>query len=175
MLDWLLGNNKKKKKTTSKSTGAKKASPQKTSKAPAARKTNGIAQTMDLPEEMRYIDLKTIRKIMHSIIQTYKMIEYNNKKDSDLSAKEWHSWQVGIMFKLYQSGDRVFIGKEDRGRIFPKAVIDGGEAAAERIVENFAQKYSTKVNLRANKDTLSSQFDWSAREVGYLLYLITEE
>ena len=174
MLNWLFGNNKKKKKT-SQSTGAKNATTAKNSKIPAARKMNGIAQTMGLPEEMRYIDLKTVRKIMHSVIQTYKMLEYNNKKDSDLGVKEWHSWQVGIMFKLYQSGDRVFIGTEDRSKIFPKAVIDGGESAAERIVDNFAQKYSTKINLKANKDTLSSQFEWSAREVGYLLYLITEE
>eukprot|EP01155_Anaeramoeba_flamelloides_P015699 Anaeramoba_flamelloidesa358726_26.p1 GENE.a358726_26~~a358726_26.p1 ORF type:complete len:175 (-),score=15.09 a358726_26:14-538(-) len=174
MLNWLFGNDKKKKKKTNiKSSGAK-TTPKKT-KAPATRKTNTVAQTMDLPEEMRYIDLKTIRKIMHSIIQTYKMLEYSKKKDSELSEKEWHSWQVGIMFKLYQSGDRVFIGKEDREKIFPKDVLKGGESSAERVVENLAQKYSIKVNLKANKDALCRDFSWNAREVGNLLYVITEQ
>ncbi len=174
MLDWLFGNNKKKKK---KLTGSKKSSgTTSASKNTApARKMSGVAQTMDLPEEMRYIDLKTIRKIMHSIVQTYKALGYNNKNDSDLSAKEWHSWQVGIMFKLYQSGDRLFIGKDDRNSMFPKSIVDGGEAAAERIVENLAQKYNMKVNLKANKDALSRDFSWTAREVSALIYLTTEE
>ncbi len=173
MLDWLFGNNKKKKKTST-STGSKSSAGAKTTKTSASRKSS-VAYSMDLPQEMQYIDLKTVRKIMHSIIQTYKMIDYGKKSDSELGVKEWHSWQVGIMFKLYQSGDRVFIGGADRKNMFPKSVLDGGEGAAQRIVENFAQKYSSKVNLKATKDALSSQFDWTAREVGYLLYLITEE
>lgn len=172
MLNWLFGNNKKKKSSKK---SHSKSSPTNTKAKTSAINRNNIAQTIDLPIEMKYLELKIIRKIMHSIIQTYKTLEYKDKKDSELNAKEWHSWQVGIMFKLYQSGDKVFIGKEDRKTIFPKNISESGEAAAQRVVENFAQKYSSKVNIQANKDTLSRDFSWTAREVGNLLYLITEE
>ena len=49
--------------------------------------------------------------------------------------------------KLYQSGDKFFIGP-DREGIFPKFVYESGENSAIRLVDAFADKYSQKVMER---------------------------
>ena len=70
-------------------------------------------------------------------------------------------------------GTKISIGKE-REKIFPKMITKGGTKNAARFTREFIPRFNLEANTNGTRDTLSRELIWSAKDVGFILYAVTQ-
>lgn len=129
--------------------------------------------SLGLPMEIENMTRDQLRKSVRDDINTFHSVNYTAlSKDELIAAKEWHTWQVCIMLKLYKMGDKLFISNKEE--IFPVAIKELSKNGLEQVIRTMILNLKKRANLNAKKSFLQKDAKWSAMEVGCLLYFILE-
>ena len=118
-------------------------------------------------EEMNSYSLYQACKI---ITESYISLDYVNKPASFLDKIEWHSWQVSILIQ-FSKVDKDLVPPYDV-TLFNKMILSLSKDVIEREMQKIFRKYVNHVNIEKNRDELSKEIIWTAREVSLILYAI---
>ena len=118
-------------------------------------------------EEMNSYSLYQACKI---ITESYISLDYVNKPASFLDKIEWHSWQVSILIQ-FSKVDKDLVPPYDV-TLFNKMILGLSKDVVEREMQKIFRKYVNHVNIEKNRDELSKEIIWTAREVSLILYAI---
>ena len=118
-------------------------------------------------EEMNSYSLYQACKI---ITESYISLDYVNKPASFLDKIEWHSWQVSILIQ-FSKVDKDLVPPYDV-TLFNKMILGLSKDVVEREMQKIFRKYVNHVNIEKNRDELSKEIIWTAREVSLILYTI---
>lgn len=153
--------------------GSDKEKPKSKPSAGKATKKHTPSPSLLLPLVVDEMSRDDLREDVKGDIETFQSLGYVEYPKEDLiAAKEWHSWQVSKMLKLYKMGDRIFIPEKDS--IFPEAIKELTRHTLEQVIQNMITNFKTRANVHAKKEILSKDAKWSAMEVGCLLYFLLE-
>ncbi len=126
-----------------------------------------------LPKGIDELKRDDLREYVKNDIDTYRSIDYSKYTPELLvAAKEWHTWQVCIMLKLYKMGDKIFIS--DKEEIFPDEIKELSKHNLEQVIQSIIKNLKIRANMNAKKEVLKKDAKWSAFEVSCLIYFILE-
>ena len=118
-------------------------------------------------EEMNSYSLFQSCKI---ITDSYIALNYMNKPASSLDKIEWHSWQVSILIQFLKV-HKEFILPYDT-KLFNSMILNLSNELKEKEMQKIFRKYINHVNVEKNRDELSKEIIWTAREVSVILFNI---
>ena len=130
-------------------------------------------KNLDLPKGIEQLDGNILFGACKSIADSLKALGYANKSPNEMDKKEWHSWQLSILLCCVKNGSKFIF--PDLNKVFHKTIMDLSEDKKKEERERIYVKYFDKVDISRNRDVLSKDVIWTAREVSILLYEILKE
>lgn len=127
--------------------------------------------TMQFPKNIENMNSDSIHKATKVIFDSYKALGYANKSANSMDRIEWHSWQVSILLSFLKK-DSSFYVTEDNQLLFHDAILRLNKVQINQELQKIYKKYSENVNIYKNRDDLSNDVTWTARDVSILLYTI---
>lgn len=124
---------------------------------------------INFPISLDTLSATQIRDMVKDDLKVVKALEYYKVSDEDLvNAKEWHTYQISIMLRMYYLGEdlRVF----DKEKYFPKEILDMEKSSVKHEVDNIMERYINSVNPGASEAFLKKDRIWSARDALVILY-----
>ena len=104
------------------------------------------------------------------ITDSYVALNYVNKPASALDKIEWHSWQVTLLIQFLKV-HKDFILPYDT-KLFNSMILNLSNGLKEKEMQKIFRKYINHVNIEKNRDELSKEIIWTAREVSVILFNI---
>jgi len=128
-------------------------------------------EDISLPASMDKIEDDKIRDMVKDEVATFKALDYINKPLEYLKAKEYHSYQIGILLK-YLKGDNVFaITKIDT--VLPTFVLGTTKRQLHIKVFDVVYRYDIGVDKDASLEELKKEVKWTPLDAAYLLYYLS--
>ena len=140
------------------------------------KKANYSKMRMDdliVPKKIEEMNSYSLFQSCKIITDSYIALNYMNKPASSLDKIEWHSWQVSILIQ-FSKVDKDFIPHYDI-TLFNKMILSLSSEVIEREMQKIFRKYVNHVNIEKNRDELSKEIIWTAREVSLILYSILKK
>ena len=137
--------------------------------------TNSKMKINDLifPKKIEQMNSYSLFQACKIITDSYIALDYVNKPASVLDKIEWHSWQVSILIQ-FSKVDKDLIPPYDI-TLFNKMILSLSSEVIEREMQKIFRKYVNHVNIEKNRDELSKEIIWTAREVSLILYSILKK
>jgi len=129
-------------------------------------------EKLNLPQEIEKINATVLSTIIPKIFETYKKFDYKNASEINLDKKEWHSWQISMIMKLYKYNKEFYI--KDKGEIFPNSILDLNMKSLNTLMQSFVMKYDNNVKISKTKDDLCKDTIWTSREVSAMFYFLSK-
>ena len=126
--------------------------------------------TMQFPKNIEHMKFDLLSKATKVIFDSYKALDYVNKSASALDKIEWHSWQVSILIQFLKV-HKEFILPYDT-KLFNSMILNLSNELKEKEMQKIFRKYINHVNVEKNRDELSKEIIWTAREVSVILFNI---
>lgn len=133
-------------------------------------KTN--LKDIELPKNIEQMNAVVLSQACKVIIDSYKALDYANKLPSAMDKVEWHSWQLSMLLKFLKINGSLNLF--DNKKMFHSSIINLSKISIEQDIQKIYKKYIDRVNIQRDRDTLSKDVIWTAREVSILLYKILE-
>lgn len=127
---------------------------------------------LDLPPQIEAMTEFLIASIIRKIYSVYIKFDYKNATEEQLYEKQWHSWQVSMLLKLYKYNQEFYIGNKEE--IFPKSILDLKLKSLESLVYDILKKYRDDVEVTSSKDLLCKDIRWSVRDVTILFCYLSK-
>ena len=137
------------------------------------KKANYSKMRMDdliVPKKIEEMNSYSLYQACKIITESYISLDYVNKPASFLDKIEWHSWQVSILIQ-FSKVDKDLVPPYDV-TLFNKMILGLSKDVVEREMQKIFRKYVNHVNIEKNRDELSKEIIWTAREVSLILYAI---
>lgn len=128
---------------------------------------------LDLPKGVEQLNSNVLFSACKSIADSFKALGYASKSPNEMDKRDWHSWQVSILLCCVKNNSKFIF--PDLDKIFHKFIFDLNEEKRKEERERIYVKYFDKVDISKNRDTLSKDVIWTAREVAILLYEILKD
>jgi hypothetical protein len=147
----------------------------KVSKRPNEKVSSGeyiTIKELDFHKSIKELDFQILSSACKSIFNIFRALEYVNKSPSCMDKIEWHSWQISILLFCLRNNYKFVI--YDKECLIHKNILNLSEEKKRVERTKIYKKYSEKVNISENRDTLSKDLIWSAREVSLILIEILE-
>lgn len=125
-------------------------------------------EDIQLPKNIEQMNSSALFQACKTIFDSYKALSYANNLPSSLDKIEWHSWQVSILISFLKWKNKFFVTNEDK--IFHKVILDLNNTQIEQELQRIYRKYKENVNLEKNRDNLSKDVIWTARDVSIIFY-----
>lgn len=125
---------------------------------------------LQFPKNIEQMNGVTLSQACRVILDSYKALDYSKKLPSAMDKVEWHSWQVSILLKAVKTKNTIMTSQIDK--IFHSLIINLSQEDREQEFQKIFRKYSDRVNIDKDRDTLSKDVIWTAREVSMLLFEI---
>jgi hypothetical protein len=131
---------------------------------------NSIIKLKDLsfPKNIEQMDRIAVRQASKVIVDSYKALDYANKLSNVLDRMEWHTWQVSILLYFLKTQNGLSVNDN----IFPQTILDLSLNNKEQEIQKIFKKYMENVNIQKDRDTLSNEIIWNAKEVSIILFKI---
>jgi len=129
-------------------------------------------ELFQLPPEIDKMTEFLISSIVRKVFEVYVKFDYKNASEDKLDEKEWHSWQVSMLLKLYKFNQEFYIPKQKE--IFPKSVLAMDIKTLEDYINSLVVKYDNNVDITKSKDLLCSDVIWTTRDVSVLFYYLSK-
>ena len=113
-----------------------------------------------------------ISSIVRKIYEVYVKFDYKNATDEQLNEKEWHSWQVSMLLKLYKFNQEFYIPNQKE--VFPESILEMNLKFLEDYINSLIIKYDNNVDISKSKDLLCSDVIWTTRDVSILFYYLSK-
>lgn len=123
------------------------------------------------PANIEKLSSKELYFITKKIYESYRYFDYKNMEDHDLDKKEWHSWQISILLKVYKMGDDYYIGNKDE--VFHSSLLNASEKKINLMMDRIIKRYEKTVNIDAGKDKLSKEYEWSNMDASVIFYFLS--
>ena len=123
------------------------------------------------PKNIENLNAESLQNASKVIFESYKSLGYVNKLPSSLDKIEWHTWQVSILLVFLRNKTKILI-LEKNEYIFNNVILELNEATKNKELQKIYNKYLNRVNIYKNRDNLSRDVIWTAREVSIIFYKI---
>lgn len=127
--------------------------------------------SISFPKNIEQMNADTLFKACTAIYDSYKSLDYINKLPSSLDKIEWHTWQISILLNFLKSKNKLII-RNSNDKIFHNIILNSNETSKDQDIQRILRKYLENVNITKNRDTLSKDIIWTARDVSIILYKI---
>jgi len=140
--------------------------------APVFEKKEPITiQYLRLPKEIDKMTEFTVSSIVRKIFETYCKFDYKNATENQLEEKQWHTWQVSMIMKLYKFNQEFYIRNKES--IFPEDILKLKPKSLESLAQSLVMKYDNSVKISKSKDDLCKDIIWTVRDVSVLFYYLS--
>lgn len=126
---------------------------------------------MQFPKNIESMNSDALFKAIKVIFDSYKALGYANKSVSSMDKIEWHSWQLSIILNFIKKDNNFFVS-DDNYDLFHEVILELDKVQINHELQRIYKKYSENVNIYKNRDELSNDVIWTARDVSILLYTI---
>ena len=123
-----------------------------------------------LPIKIEQMNPYSLFQACKIITDSYVALNYVNKPASALDKIEWHSWQVTLLIQFLKV-HKDFILPYDT-KLFNSMILNLSNGLKEKEMQKIFRKYINHVNIEKNRDELSKEILWTAREVSIILFNI---
>lgn len=123
---------------------------------------------LQFPKNIEQMNGITLSQACRAIFDSYKALDYVSKLPSAMDKVEWHSWQVSILLKSLKAKNTIII--PEIHKILHSLIIELSSENREQELQKIFRKYSDRVNIDKDRDYLSKDVIWTAREVSILLF-----
>ena len=127
--------------------------------------------TIQFPKNIEHMKFDSLSKATKVIFDSYKALGYANKLVSSMDRIEWHSWQLSIILNFIKKDNSFFVS-DDNYDLFHEVILELDKVQINHELQRIYKKYSENVNIYKNRDELSNDVIWTARDVSILLYTI---
>lgn len=124
-------------------------------------------ENLKLPFLIETMTHNELAKAYEIIYDTFSFLDYPNKSNDELMKKEWHSWQMGIIFR-YLAKNAVFI-KPNHITIIPKEIDTLNKSRLDSELNLLVKKYYYNVDIHKSKNLLCNELEWTARDIAVVL------
>ena len=128
-------------------------------------------EDISLPSSILNIDNERIRDMIKEEVSTFKALGYLNKPLEQIKAKEYHSYQIGILLK-YLKGDNVY-AITNIDTILPTFVLGTTKRQLHTKVFDVVYRYDIGVDKDSKIDELKKEIKWTPLDAAYLLYYLS--
>jgi len=126
----------------------------------------------DLPSGIEKLTKIEESMASKSIFKVFKAVDYLDMSKSFL-AKEWHSWQIGILLYKYKIGEELYIYNRDE--YFREEICSLGDVNLKKNMNDILLKYREEVNIKTgNRESLSDDVRWNGREISIIIYFLSK-
>lgn len=127
--------------------------------------------SISFPKNIEQMNFDSLFKSCKVIFDSYKALSYVDKLAGSLDKIEWHTWQVSILLVFLKRKTKFFVS-EDNEKLFNSLILELNETQMNQDMQRIYRKYLEKVNIHKNRDNLSKDIIWSARDVSIIFYKI---
>ena len=127
---------------------------------------------IDLPKQINKMSNKEITNIAKKVYDIFLKFKYKDFELVKLDKKEWHTWQVSILFMMYKHNKDLFIPGSEF--IFHKFLLNSSEEQVKNMMKSILKKYKLQVNILYSRDILSKEFIWTSRDISVILYFLSK-
>ena len=138
---------------------------------PVKKEEKGI-EFLQLPVEIEKMTEFLISSIVRKIYDVYVKFDYKKANDDQLDEKEWHTWQVSMLLKLYKFNQEFYIPHPKE--IFPKSILEMDLKTLEDYANSLVIKYDNNVDITKSKDLLCLDVIWTTRDVSIMFYYMSK-
>lgn len=128
-------------------------------------------KAVQLPASIEKLASDELYFIVKKIYESYGYLDYKNMNVEDLEKKEWHTWQVSLLLKVYKMGDDYYIGNKDE--VFHNSLLKASEEKINSKMDAIIKHYVNFVDIHASKDKLSKEYIWSSMDVSVIFYFLS--
>lgn len=130
-------------------------------------------KNLDLPKGIEQLDNNILFSACKSVADAFKALGYVHKSANEMDKRDWHSWQVSILLCCVKNGSKFIF--PDLEKVFHKSILDLSVDKKKEERDRIYVKFFDKVDISKNRDQLSKDVIWTAREVSILLFEILKE
>lgn len=128
-------------------------------------------KAVEFPINIEKLASDELYHITNKIYESYRYFDYKNMELEDLEKKEWHTWQISILLKVYKMGDDYYIGNKDE--VFHNSLLNASEEKINLMMDRIIKHYVNSVDIYAGKDKLSREYKWSNMDVSVIFYFLS--
>lgn len=124
------------------------------------------------PKNIENMNGTILSQACRSILESYKALNYVNKLPSAMDKIEWHTWQVSILLFFLKS--KYVLNISNSNQLFHEIILNLSKNHINQEMQKIFRKYLNNANIEKDRDTLSKDVIWTAREVSIILHEILE-
>lgn len=128
-------------------------------------------ENIRFPRNIEKMNSNSLLKACKVIFDSFKALNYLEKSPNALDKIEWHSWQVSILMSFLKQKNILHISQQNN-ELFHLNIMKLDEKQINQEMQRIYKKYLENVNIDKNRDELSKDIVWTARDVSILLYKI---
>ncbi len=125
----------------------------------------------ELPPGVEKIPRQEMFGALRSIFKVFKSLDYKKSNIADFSKQQWHSWQVGILFRFYKMEHEFPIDHPED--IFPEDILTLKDKDLRFLLNDIMVRYKRDVELDRTRDSLSRDIRWSGRDIAIIFYFLS--
>lgn len=129
-------------------------------------------ERLPLPKPIEEMTEFLIASICRKIYEVYVKFDYVNATEEQLLEKQWHTWQVSMLLKLYKYNQEFYI--PSREHVLHKSLVSLNLKSLEGLVHDILIKYKNNVRISQSKDDLCKDIIWSVRDVTILFCFLSK-
>lgn len=130
-------------------------------------------ESISLPLKIEEMDISKVIDIVKKIFHTFSILELKHLSETELDKKEWHTWQISILLKLYKLRREFFI--VNKKEVFHPIILQLDKESLHSFMQTILLKYKNYVNINKTKDFLSKEIIWSNKEISILFYFLSSK
>ncbi|MEA3498252.1 MAG: hypothetical protein U9R16_04250 [Campylobacterota bacterium] len=130
-------------------------------------------EDISLPVVLRNLNSDNLTSVIADEISTFKSLGYKDKPLEQVKAKEYHSYQVGVLLKYLKDDKSYSIPKIET--ILPSFILGSSKKQLHIKVFDIVFRYDNSVEKDASVEELVRDIRWTPNDVAYLLYYISLE
>lgn len=130
-------------------------------------------ETISLPPKIEQMDISEVLEIVKKIFHTFYILELKQLDEEEFDKKEWHTWQISILLKLYKLKREFFI--VNKKEVFHPVILQLDNESLHSFIQTILLKYKNYVNIQKSKDYLSNEVIWSNKEISILFYFLSSK
>lgn len=124
------------------------------------------------PRNIEHMHRNALSQACKVMLDSYKALDYANKLPSAMDKIEWHTWQVSIL--LFFLKNKYVFNISNSNELFHTTILNLSKTHINQDMQKILRKYLDNANVEKDRDTLSKDVIWTAREVSIILHEILE-
>ena len=125
-------------------------------------------EDISFPRKIEKMDYSSLSHSCKVIFDSFKALDYVNKEANSLDKIEWHTWQVSLLLAFMKVYINFFIS--DNKNLFHNVILELSEKDIDIEIQKILKRYVNHVNIDKNRDELSKDIVWSARDISIIFY-----